>query len=1204
MTDELVTRPRGQESLEEVVLAYLQAADAGQLPNRQELLNCYPHLARELAQFFDDEEQLAPMLSPLRCRPQEDSASAMPSDTPEARADDAAGEDEPLPIIPGYEILAFEGKGGMGNVHKARQRSLNRIVALKTIRPHLLQEPAVRARFHAEAQKLAQLAHANIVQVWDHGEHEGKPYLSLEYVNGGSLKDRLKDGPWPAREAAALVAVLADAVEHAHQKDIIHRDLKPANILLTPSGVPKVADFGLARYMQADAGLTQPGERPCTPAYAPPEQNVGRWTDVFGLGVILYELLTGQPPYQGETVKQVFEQAQQGQIQPPRRLAPSVPRALERICLKALATDPRRRYPTAAALAMDLHHYLGRRRRRMMKAAAVIVLLLSALGAWIKAGQPGWPWPGSDPDPQPAPKEPNLVAAVPEPTPVELAARAGEILKLNCYRCHGQDGTVEGGFNYVLDPQQLAARGKKIVPGNPEASRLLQRVKKGEMPPEDEQPRPSAEDIAYLEKWVRAGAPDFNPPPSQRPFLTTDDVLQFIRKDLEQTKRENDRRFFRYFSIAHLSNAGLPEDGLQTYRLALFKLVNSLSWQKEIVKPLPIDPRQTIFRIDLREYLWDETVWGLIAAAHPYGVTSTTETARHCYEMTGSKLPVARADWFVFAASRPPLYHEILRLPATAEELEKLLRVNVKRDLEQRKRVARAGFNSSGIAVSNNRLIERHKFNDGAYWKSFDFARPNQEGDDRRNLFKHPLGPGEGPSDFRHDGGEIIFNLPNGLQAYLLVDGGGSRVDRGPANLVKDLKQKEGAVINGISCMSCHTRGVIDKDDQIRDHVSKNRHAFEDAVVEEVLDLYPPRDEFKKLLHEDAARFVRAVQAATGAPPGVTDPIVALASRYEWELDVELAAAEAGLRRDDFLKRLDRSKELTAAIGILQNSGGTVQRPVWEEHFGEVVHEMRLGEYQPMPERPAPAPPPLVKQEPDTITNSIGMKLKRIRPGKFLMGTSGEEGKPEHPHQVEITRPFAIGIYPVTQAQFQKIMGRNPSHFAGLNSAQHPVERVSWKDTEEFCWKLSELAGEKQHRRVYRLPTEAEWEYACRAGSREAYFFGADDRLLDHHAWHSGNAGGHTHPVGTRKPNAWGLFDMHGNVWQWCQDYYDADYYPQSPAQNPSGPATSLASMRVLRGGSFESRADACRCAARHSSIENFANSPAYGFRVVLELDD
>jgi formylglycine-generating enzyme required for sulfatase activity len=652
-----------------------------------------------------------------------------------------------------------------------------------------------------------------------------------------------------------------------------------------------------------------------------------------------------------------------------------------------------------------------------------------------------------------------------------------------------------------------------------------------------------------------------------------DDVLQAIRADLEKADRKG-RESLRYFTITHLYNAGLPEDGLQTYRSGLSKLINSLSWQREIARPVAIDPQRTVFRIDLRDYQWNDAVWGMILAAYPYGITYRTDTADYCYKATGCKLPHVRADWFVFAASRPPLYHEVLQLPATAGELEAQLRVDVKGNRQQRKRVARAGFNGSGVAVSNNRLIERHAFNDGAYWKSFDFKKPDKNGEDRRNLFKYPLGPGPEAGTFRHDGGEIIFSLPNGLQGYLLVDATGKRVDRGPADLVKDPRQKEGAVLNGISCMSCHTRGVIDKPDQVRELVLKRRLFFDEEVVRGVLDLYPPREVFQRLFEADAGRFARAVKGATGAPPGGTDPIVALASRYEWELDRDLAAAEAGLGREEFAKGLDRSKELGPIFGILLNEGGTVQRQVWEDHFADLVRELKLGEFY----RP-PVPPN------DTITNSIGMRLKRIQAGKFRVRSPGREDEKEHPREVEITRPFFIGVCEVTQEQFQAVMGNNPSKFQGPGHEKHPVERVSWEDAVAFCRKLSELEIEKAAGRAYRLPTEAEWEYAARAGSDSSYTFGEDPRLLDDHAWYAGNAGGTTHPVGQKKPNGWGLYDTYGNVREWCADYYESG----SP-------------LRVLRGGSYDDGAGTCRSAARRSSFEKFGDA-LYGFRVVFRIE-
>jgi formylglycine-generating enzyme required for sulfatase activity len=232
------------------------------------------------------------------------------------------------------------------------------------------------------------------------------------------------------------------------------------------------------------------------------------------------------------------------------------------------------------------------------------------------------------------------------------------------------------------------------------------------------------------------------------------------------------------------------------------------------------------------------------------------------------------------------------------------------------------------------------------------------------------------------------------------------------------------------------------------------------------------------------------------------------------------------------------------------------------------------------------------------------MRLKRIPAGTFRMGSPGQETREEHPHEVEITRPFFIGACEVTQEEYEKVMGTNPSHFKGPQTARHPVEKVSWEDAVAFCQKLSDRPDERAHGRVYRLPTEAEWEYAARAGSDSAYAFGADPRLLDDHAWYAGNAGGATHPVGLKKANAWGLFDMHGNVREWCADYYDEGYYPKGPRRDPPGPSESAAPFRVLRGGSWADADDACRSAARRSSLEGFATGRGYGFRVVLLIDE
>ena len=251
---------------------------------------------------------------------------------------------------------------------------------------------------------------------------------------------------------------------------------------------------------------------------------------------------------------------------------------------------------------------------------------------------------------------------------------------------------------------------------------------------------------------------------------------------------------------------------------------------------------------------------------------------------------------------------------------------------------------------------------------------------------------------------------------------------------------------------------------------------------------------------------------------------------------------------------------------------------------------------------------------PVEITNSIGMKLVLIPPGKFMMGSPDSASFPPNQkpqHQVRITKPFFLGKYEVTQEQYEKVMGTNPSAFSksGLYSEKFadrdtgdlPVEMVSLADAQEFCRKLSELPGEKEAGRHYRLPTEAEWEYACRAGSTTKWCFGNDQSRLGNYAWYRKNSEGETHQVGRKNPNAWGLHDMHGNVWEWCTDWHDVEYYRNSPTDDPTGP--SEGSDRVSRGG-------CCLNQAHYSwSATRFFDSPGrqdvnLGLRVYLVWSD
>jgi formylglycine-generating enzyme required for sulfatase activity len=220
-----------------------------------------------------------------------------------------------------------------------------------------------------------------------------------------------------------------------------------------------------------------------------------------------------------------------------------------------------------------------------------------------------------------------------------------------------------------------------------------------------------------------------------------------------------------------------------------------------------------------------------------------------------------------------------------------------------------------------------------------------------------------------------------------------------------------------------------------------------------------------------------------------------------------------------------------------------------------------------------------------TTVKNLGMSFVTIPAGTFMMGEGGEA------HQVTLTKGFELGVYEVTQEQYEQVMGSTPSHFRG---PQNPVEQVSWNDAVEFCRKLSELPAEKAAGYVYRLPTEAEWEYACRAGTDTEYSFGDSESQLGGYAWYDENSGLTTHPVGGKRPNAWGLYDMHGNVWEWCQDWYGA--YPSGSVTDPPGAASG--SARVYRGGSWFHYSDDCRSAFRNGSTPD-DRSFGLGFRVL-----
>ena len=510
------------------------------------------------------------------------------------------------------------------------------------------------------------------------------------------------------------------------------------------------------------------------------------------------------------------------------------------------------------------------------------------------------------------------------------AEKVRVVLATNCGACHGPGGNGKGGFNFLLDRERLVSRNL-VRPGKPAESPLYQRILDSEMPPAGKKPVPTEADRLVLRRWIEAGAPSWAPAQPPTVLVTTAALLKIVRDDL-QSLDPRQRRFARYLTLSHLSS--LPAEEMQRHRQAIAKLVNALSWHPRVTRPLAVDAAETVYRLDLRDYRWTARSWDRLAATYPYRLGERSEPAKLVAALTGCDQPVLRADWFVATASRPPFYHDFLDLPSTAGSLERLLQLDVEADLRDDNAI-RTGFNGSGVA-RNNRILERHPAAHGAYWKSYDFS----DNTNRQNIFEHPLGPG-GANGFQHAGGEIIFHLPNGLHGYLLVDAAGRRIDKAPGAIVSDPKRPDKLVETGISCFSCHAKGFLPKDDQVRAHVLKNASAFAPADRTAILALFVPPPRWKTFIEEDNERFARAV-ALCGAPLTEPEVIETATLRYEAVVDLPNAAAEAGLSADEFAARLRKSLELTRSLGALLARGGTVQRQVYQDMFVDVVKTFGL----------------------------------------------------------------------------------------------------------------------------------------------------------------------------------------------------------------------------------------------------------------------
>ena len=512
----------------------------------------------------------------------------------------------------------------------------------------------------------------------------------------------------------------------------------------------------------------------------------------------------------------------------------------------------------------------------------------------------------------------------------QIAQDAHAIFQRSCLICHGPDGAYKETL--LIEHNALIEKGT-VVPGNPDASELYNRLLTTDaakrMPLG--QPQLSAQAIDTIRNWILAGAPDWTTvATTDGDFISPAEILNTIETHL-MSLSSFDRAFARYFTLTHLYNAGVTPSILQEYRKGLYKLVNSLSWGSTVTNPQPIDPQGTILYIDLRHYEWDvNDGWGQIEAEYPYHISfdapeqsALRDQLNRLQTEMKSDIPSVHVDWFVAQASLPPLYHELLSLPLTDRELETRLEVDVVRNLLNAPgvRVWRAGTNNSGVS-NNNRVIERHISQHGAYWKSYDFAGSVGT----QNIFTHPL-------NFTHDGGEVVFNLPNGLQGYYLANASGFRLDAAPINIVSNPAASDPTVRNGLSCLGCHTEGMKTFEDQVRSVIESNATPAYDKA--QALRLYAEQSEMDALLQEDMDRY-RVALTKTGGAVDDIEPISRFHEVFQGPVDAAYAAAVVGLETEAFLEKIRENIGLQN-IGLLVLESGSVKRDTWTSSFPDIL---------------------------------------------------------------------------------------------------------------------------------------------------------------------------------------------------------------------------------------------------------------------------
>jgi mono/diheme cytochrome c family protein len=564
--------------------------------------------------------------------------------------------------------------------------------------------------------------------------------------------------------------------------------------------------------------------------------------------------------------------------------------------------------------------------------------------------------------PTPSAVDPDAPAYNPDEDPfsTEMGQQVADILQTNCGNCHIGQG-ASGDFGYLLQMDELLASGK-IIPGSKEDSRIYARMVEGTMPPAAVRviQTPTYGQIDLVGQWIDELKDVYVDPGTDcepLPFLDTDQQIRLMQADMAQ-QDDNDKPFTRYLTITYASNAGLCGRPLQRQRFALFKGINSVSTNPVVAQPAAINQDETIYRIDIRDYNWDRQIdlednditdpanvdfqdaWEAIIAnpeTAAYAVEYTGPQADDLKNDAGTLVPFLPVNVFIQASEFGDLYYALIGGKANLFDFEReVLLLDTAAEIED-DNLMRAGFENSGVS-KQERVLNRFDSNLGpgtSYWLSFDFdggGGGEIEGEFVNGLANESIF--SDPIDFAFAGGEAIFSLPNGLQAYYVAAANGNRLAEAPIGVVIDPAQNNGLVTNGASCHSCHNAGMITFTDTVRQYVEENKRDFDNDTYEAVMAQYVDARTFQDAMDRDSAMHVQALERA-GVPAETPDAVSRTYLDFQLgNIDINLAAGELGVPADELIDNVDN---LDPRLGNLEVEGGYVDRNILDATFVDSI---------------------------------------------------------------------------------------------------------------------------------------------------------------------------------------------------------------------------------------------------------------------------